>query len=375
MNRKINMSSWKLKGLMLFLIMSSCVEPIYFEVPPAELQLVIEGSITDNPGPYIVTLSKGLNLDSESATPEPVQNAKVTLFDDGGNSEVFTEVSAGMYSTNNIIQGEVGHTYYIRIETSDGKIFESTPEKINPVGEIEDIRYEFEARTSIKPYGEVVADVFNIYVDSDAGAADNTYVRWRFTGTYEVFTYPQYHTTWTPPYTPYSTPEPCSGWVLLPAPGGGKLEQVGECTCCICWVNTFEVMPQLSDTQLVSNNQFKNIKVGEVPITPTNFNKRYQVNVEQMSLSKDAFEFFKLIRAQKEGASSLFQPPSGKIKGNLNPVNNSASVLGFFWATSVNKKFIFIERSDVPYLITPMDIIKHACTNFPYSTTQKPNGW
>ncbi|MBL7877474.1 MAG: DUF4249 family protein, partial [Cyclobacteriaceae bacterium] len=164
MNRRINLPEWSLRWMVFFLLISSCVEPIYFDVPPAELQLIVEGLITDNPGPYTVSLSKALTLDAQSSEPEPVQDATITLFDDEGNSEVFTEISAGSYSTNNIIQGKVGHSYYIRVETSDGKIFESTPDKLNPVGEIEDIRFEYEARTTIKPYGEIVADVFNIFV-------------------------------------------------------------------------------------------------------------------------------------------------------------------------------------------------------------------
>lgn len=375
MNRRINLPEWSLRWMVFFLLISSCVEPIYFDVPPAELQLIVEGLITDNPGPYTVSLSKALTLDAQSSEPEPVQDATITLFDDEGNSEVFTEISAGSYSTNNIIQGKVGHSYYIRVETSDGKIFESTPDKLNPVGEIEDIRFEYEARTTIKPYGEIVADVFNIFVDSDAGPAEDAYVRWRFSGTYEVLTYPHLRTIWTPPYTPYKAPEPCSGYILIGGPNGGTLVQVDECKCCTCWISAPEVVPQLSDTQLIGQNQFKNIKVGEVPITTATFHKRYQVTVEQMSLSKNAFEFFKLIRAQKEGASSLFQPPSGEIKGNVSPRNTSDPVLGFFWASSVKEKSIFIERSDIPYLITPMDSIRYACTNFPNSTTQKPKGW
>jgi hypothetical protein len=61
--------------------------------------------ITDSPGPYTVSLSSGLALDSKSSIPMPVQNAKVTLFDDEGNSEIFTETTAGTYTSNNIIQG------------------------------------------------------------------------------------------------------------------------------------------------------------------------------------------------------------------------------------------------------------------------------
>jgi hypothetical protein len=67
MGRKMNLRRWKLRWVMLFLVVSACVEPIYFEVPPAELQLVVEGMITDSPGPYTVTLSKGLALDSKSS--------------------------------------------------------------------------------------------------------------------------------------------------------------------------------------------------------------------------------------------------------------------------------------------------------------------
>jgi thiamine biosynthesis protein ThiC len=160
-----------------------------------------------------------------------------------------------------------------------------------------------------------------------------------------------------------------------PIGSGGLLQKVGECECCTCWVNDLEPLPQLSDTQLISGTQFNNIKVGEVPINTVTFYDKYMVDVEQMSLSKHSFDFFKLIRKQKETASSLFQPPAGEIRGNINAVNNNESVVGIFWASSIMKKTIFIQRSDVPYNLPPTDSIYYACTAYPNSSNVKPKDW
>lgn len=362
-------------GLIMFALFA-CVDQIDFDIPPAQYQIVVEGMITDSSGPYTVTLTRGLNVNIDSIVVEPITNAQITLYDDQGNEESFIESDPGTYTTSGLIQGQVGHRYHIIVETSDGRIFESSPELLNPVGEVENIRFEYEKRTVIKSFGEIPADVFNIFVDADAGNADDNYVRWRFTGTYKVVTYPAEHYTWNPPYLPYRNPFPCSGYMVTGGAPGGLLVQVGECECCTCWAKHYEPAPQLSDMQLISGSEFKNIKVGEVPITNNTFLEKYMVEVEQMSLSRNAFEFFKLIRAQKEGASSLFQPPSGEIRGNIKPVNNNDPVIGLFWATSQKKKTTFILPSDIPYPLTPFEYITNPCYNaFDNASTTKPANW
>lgn len=378
MKLKTSFTRLKIKWLMAFMVLSACVERIDFDVPPAEFQTVVEGVITDSPGPYTVNLSQALKINADSSYRTPIQNAKIKLYDDEGNTEDFTEASPGVYITGGLMQGAVGHAYHIRIETVDGKIFESEPDKINPVGNVEDIRYEFEARTRQEPFGEVRADVFNIYVDANAGTEEENYIRWRMTGTYQVITHPELHYTDTPPYTPYKNPFPCSGYVLLsgPAGSGGTLERREDCTCCTCWVKQYESVPQLSDMQLVSGSEFKNVKVGEVPITNATFYEKYMVEVEQMSLSRNAFEFFKLIRQQKERASSLFQPPSGEIKGNIKAANSNDAVIGLFYATTIRKRTEFISAGNIPYPVTPIDYITLPCYDFyPNASATKPTNW
>jgi hypothetical protein len=366
--------SAKIKWLTAFLLLSACVDRIYFDIPPAQSLTVVEGYISDQPGPYTVNVSKGLNLDADTSVRSPLEHAHIELFDDEGNSESFTETAPGVYRTGGVIQGQLGHSYHIRMETSGGKIFESDPDSIRPVGAVEQIRYEFEVRTVETTYGEVRADVFKIFVDAQASTGAENYVRWRYKGTYKVLTFPQFHEIFSQ-VSAYRDPLPCSGYIITPALGGGKLEKVDSCTCCICYANQFEVLPQLSDAQLVSGNEFKNIKVGEVPINPATFFEQFLVEVEQMSLTRTSFDFFRLIRTQKEGASSLFQPPSGEIRGNVRAVNSGEAVVGLFWATSISKKSLFIPRSAVPYNLTAIDSVAEACTWYPNSSTDKPALW
>jgi len=356
---------------MLFILLNACVERVDFKVPSAQLRTTIEGLISDSPGPYFVKISEGINLNADSLVRVPVTNAKITLHDDEGNIEEFLETSQGDYSTGGVIRGKVGHRYYIHVETADGKIFESEPDKITSVGEVENIRFEYETRSVEEKFGIVSADIFNIYIDSKGFAiGEENYVRWRFTGTYKVLTYPELHFIWSEGFI-LPDPYPCSGYAFI---GRTYAEKVHECTCCECWANNYESAPQLSDAQLVSNGVFKNVKVGEVPISSATFYEKYNVRVEQMSLSKTAFEFFKAVRSQKNGATSLFQPPSGEIKGNVKSLNSSP-VIGIFWASSIRTKSVFINRSDVPYPLTPIAQIRYPCTWYKNSSTDKPAFW
>lgn len=363
-----------MKWAIMFIILNACVDPINFKIPLAQSLIVVEGMISDGPGPYTVKVSSSLSLTADSSFRDPIQGAKIKLFDDEGSTEDFVEASRGVYLTGGVIQGKIGHAYYIVLEMPDGNIFKSEPDMINPVGEVQEIRFEFEARTVHKNFGDVDANVFNIYMDANAGVGNDNYVRWRYTGFYQVNTHPELHQTFSAEFW-YKTPPACSGYIVNPALGGGELIQTAPCTCCTCWVTQFESEPNLSDNQFVVNNQFKNIKLAEVPINSNTFSDKYMVEVEQMSLTLNSFEFFKLIRVQKEGASSLFQPPSGQIVGNIIPVNSTKQVVGLFWGTSIKSKYIFIQRSDVPYLIPPPDFVRDACTIFPNAFTTKPDFW
>lgn len=369
----------RLRIYLLFILVSACVEPIEFEVPSAETLIIVEGSITNEDTTYQVQISRAIPVNADTLIRPPVKNARVTLFDDDDNSEDFTEVSPGIYETSGVMRGEIGRSYHIRIEMEDGKVFESEPDLMKPVGTVQDIRYEYEERLEEEFFGVVRKDVFNIFIDSDAGPGLGNYVRWRYKGTYRIVTNPERREiilAWSD--SALKAPRPCSGFVTAGTKSGvgTRLVKVAPCTCCECWISEPEKAPQLSDDLLIADKQFNNIKVGEVPISNVTFYDKYMVEVEQMSLSQTAFEFFKLVRIQKTQASNIFQPPSGEIVGNIRPTNSDERVVGLFYASAVSKNKTFIDRDAVPYLLTPTELIPESCLlKFDYSTTEKPKKW
>lgn len=377
------MSTSKLAQVFCYLILwmgiISCVQLVDFEIPQSQLPLVVDGLIYDGAGPQEVRLSSGLDLNADSINNQPVTGALIHLHDDLGKNYDFTEVNPGVYHTDSSVSGIVGRSYWIIIETAEGKKFESDPELLHPVGEIDSIRYEFEERLVRRAYSLSREDVFNVFVDArQSTETANSFVRWRFNGTYEAATNPELHLIVSTSYLPYKSPWPCSGYILVTGPigSGGLLEKVGECECCTCWPRQYETKPQISDGSLVLDGQFKNVKVGEVPITNATFHSKYLVEVEQMSMTSTAYDYFELIRRQKETTASLFQPAPAEIRGNIRALNNSDPVVGLFWATSISKKAIFIYPEDVPYPLPPLDFLTLPCAEiYPNATYQKPLLW
>lgn len=374
-NRWIYRPVW-LIGLLMII---GCVESIEFDVPPPQELVIIEGYISDEDSEYTVTISRAIPLGADSLTQPPVENARIRLYDDENNIEDFQEVSPGVYKTGGAIRGEIGRSYHIRVELEDGTIYESTPDLMKPVGNVQEIRYEYEERLEEEHFGEVRKDVFKVYIDSDAGPGLGNFVRWRYKGVYRVVTNPELRVIVLPwSDLPLVAPRYCGGYRVAGHPSGAGyiLLKERDCTCCECYVTQDEDAPQLSDDLLIADKQFNNIKVGEVPISNITFFDKYMVEVEQMSMTQTAFEFFKLIRIQKKEASNIFQPPSGELLGNIKALNSEDRVVGLFWATAISKKTAFIQKEEIPYPLTPFVTIPESCLiYFDNASTTKPESW
>jgi hypothetical protein len=107
---------------------------------------------------------------------------------------------------------------------------------------------------------------------------------------------------------------------------------------------------------------------------------KVHAQVNQMSLSRQSFEFWKGLKAQKNATSSLFQPVTGKIVSNFVQIGGpTAPIEGLFYATAISSNSVFITREDVPLkgiIPDPELPFKDDCKNlFPNATTTKPAYW
>ncbi len=81
--------------------------------------------------------------------------------------------------------------------------------------------------------------------------------------------------------------------------------------------------------------------------------EKYRVQVEQMSLSANAYNYWNSVRNQKDAINSLFQPITGQIKANISEQNQAASIQGIFYAAAISKKQLYLYPGTNKVYISP----------------------
>lgn len=357
----------------LIFLCSACIDRITFETEvPSAYPVVIDGYISDQPGPYTIKVSKSFDIESKLSIKTPISVKRLTISDDAGNSEDLKSIAEGEYQTNPFgIQGVVGRTYKIRVELLDGRIFESKPDKMLPAGSVDDVYFQYREQVNSEQETEYG---FDILFNSSAGTQDDYYFLWKFVGTFKYDTNPELYTIKCGE-SDCPKPLPCSSYIVGQT---GELENVKPCECCTCWANIFNPEPIISDNQAIRNGKFVNVNAAYVPITEWTFMHKVHAEIQQLSLSPQAFAFWKAVKDQKKSAGSLFEPQSGKIPSNFIQVSGTQSPIeGLFYATSINSKSVYITRSDVPGIIPSVELpFKNTCKElFPYSSVNKPIYW
>src|SRR5215218_1317482 len=98
--------------LALLTSVSACEKVIDIEVRESDIQYVIEGVITNEPGTCYVYLSR-TRLFNEDNNFEQVGGAEITIMDDGQET-VLTETRPGMYQSATLT-GVPGHRYDLSV--------------------------------------------------------------------------------------------------------------------------------------------------------------------------------------------------------------------------------------------------------------------
>lgn len=370
-------------SVLLILLTSACVDRINFDIGHEVIfTFVIDGHITDQPGPYTVKINSAFDIESK-LSPRTARSVKrVVLSDNKGEREELSEVDMGIYQTDpNGIRGKIGRAYTLRLELVDGRIYESLPDTLNSPGTVDSIYFNFVqgvTKDGATKYG------FDIFFNSSAATKENYYFLWRFTATFQSDTRP------TPSDRNGCTPVGgkcnyvplCSG--LLNVGGytfiSAVWEQMKPCECCTCWYNIFNPDLILSDNQLLRSGRFLGVKAYSLPLSAWYFQHKVHVEISQMSLSRQTFDFWKAVKAQKTAANSLFQPITGKVPSNFVELTNTGIPMeGLFYAAAVTGKSTFITREDVPNPGIIPDIeqpwFDSCLTLFPNGTTTKPSFW
>jgi len=340
-------------ALLLLLTNNACIEDFTPDIENDTGLLVVEGLITDAPGPYEVRLSRSAPFDSFELIVEPELGASVSIVDGDGNETLLIEDSAepGLYITEpNAIQGVVGQTYELHIETRNGRRYRSLPETMLPAPEIAEVYYEVEEKRMIVQdadgdFREENRNGIQVYIDLSSSSNEATKLRWDWEETYEI--------------REFDIRNDLSSDV--------RVDEFLD-------INTDDPYPPYLpplDTCFATNPSFFYLNVAQVESAQRQLNRhpiefifqrnklgvKYSILVKQLSLTDRAHRYWDLVDEQIEAEGFLFGPTPAQIEGNLfNESSADEVVVGYFGASGQQERRLVIDAEELPEELDMFDI-------------------
>jgi hypothetical protein len=249
----------------------------------------------------------------------------------------------GVYQTTDTnFVGQIGRSYVLTVHMPDGRMYQSQPEQLLPVPLLEELKAEFvDVADRSRPSG------YRVLVDTQDPVEMANYYRWS-----------------------------AYGYVRRESEG---LPRLGGGVCCkSCWLLISNNDVNIFSDANINGNRIQN---RFALFSPFYIRGKQYVEVSQYSLTREAYQFWKLLDEQQTRTGSLFDPQPAPIEGNIyNAENNHELALGYFGASAISRKRLIISGDTVTMFpgyveefipFGPMDC-RFA---FPYATFYSPENW
>lgn len=298
-----------------FCININCKKP--YAPPAIQIDyrfLVIDGQLVNSTdSPSVFTLSRTIKLTDTTTSTVPEPGAKVSVENSTGGSFTFFETTNGIYRSTPLSLNPSGK-YRLKITTSSGDQYASDFVEVKQPPTIDSITWQQQN------------DVM-IYMNTHDPLNNTKYYKWDFIETY------QYE-----------------------APLQASLSQTNNTLFYVDSTNqTFDCWRSVNSTNILLGSSIALsqdvISKASIVIVPQNSQKisiRYSILVKQYALTQDAYQYFSILKKNTENLGSIFDAQPTQLTGNIHSVKNPDEVvIGFFSASSVQQKRIFITKYDV----------------------------
>lgn len=307
--------------LIIFGITNSCVDEYWPEVlPKYERALVVDGQIDSQEGPYVVSLS----LSTEVNWPffDPLKGCIVTISDNSGNSEQLIEIGGGKYTTTEQgIKGIPGRSYKIKIQTPQGKNYESDFMRMSQPGIIDSIYY----KTAYKPHPtlERMMNGLQFYVNAQNENDSSYYFYWKIEQTYKFNANYKIRFYYDGQMRRFNNPD----------------------SLFTCYKHDHIPNIYLFNTEKLSKREIKDFPIHYVNTEFKALSIRYSVLVNQYSITKESYKYWNDLASLNDEQGDLYSRLPFQVRGNIyNTEDKDEPVLGYFMVAGKSTKRIFIDR-------------------------------
>jgi len=353
----------KIFAFLLLLTQVSCVEKYWPDLGGAyQDALVVDGIITNNPGPYTVKLSRSSSVEAPKLLP--YTGCYVSINCDDGSTEQLIETEAGVYLSSVFgMQGEIGKKYKIIIYTPNEETYESDFQELKAPVELADVYYEEE----IQPSEDLNHNLegLRFYLDTKTAAQDTNYLLWKMESTYKFessylirYVYDKRHmSVWPQPDTFYTC------W---------KTDQIPE-------LFTYE-------TEQLSEPVLEHFPLHFVSTEDRDLSIRYSLLVRQFTITNEAFSYWDNLREQNDNQGGMYNKQPYQILGNIkNAKHPDESVMGYFLVAGASEQRIFLDRPSLHFYYWTCeltladfervgDLRRTSSSEWPIYLTTDPNG-
>jgi len=356
------------------ILTNSCVDQLDVNIDREEFILVVEGFITTEAGPHNIRISRSAKYGPTfNGVIRPVLNAEVFIRDQNGKVTFLNEESGeypdpsfnpivtsfGIYTTPTGFSAVVGNSYTLQITVS-GKTYYSTPQLVIKAPAIDSLILQYKELLSLDPIefasGDFVSGV-EVYSQWQDPENETNYYIWKSSGTYKISARPWDH-------------------VIIPGFGPPiPIPDPKDC-CAVCWIH--EPISDKSIRIMKDKNSNGNLITNLVAFIEDDggrYMDKYYITVQQLSISEEAYLFFKLLNNQLSINGDIFDPPPATIRGNMiSQENPNENVIGYFMAADVSVKSIFISK-EILGDRQILKVINDDCRVLINSTVQPPSFW
>ena len=296
---------------MMFLL--GCVEPYVPEVLESNPEyLVVEGLLNAN-GTASFRLSTTSSLGSTVSSP-PLTAATVTIESSENETFPLTETVYGTYDASGM-QLSMSSEYRLHI-FARGQEYISDFVPLKDCPPIDSLNFS------------ASEDGLDLHASTHDPNNNAHYYKWNFVETW------QYSSGFTSTYRLVN----------------GKLIPKGISEYRnICYISNNRISFAIESTTRFTEDRVSNFVIHHIEPRSKKLSRRYSILVRQQVLTEDAYRYWETLKKSSEQVGGLFDPLPSSLEGNIKCVSDpSKKVVGFFSASAVTEKRLFISSSEIP---------------------------
>ena len=231
---------------------------------------------------------------------------------------LFEEMTPGVYDSDPFcFVGIPGDTYQLKVTRTNGVTYMSDPVVLKKTPPIDSIHYERDRR--ITPSDTVLQDGIKILVGSHDPESATRYYRYEWTETYEI-----------------------------------KVPYPEDIAVSVCYNTRTNTSILTATSQSLREDRISQFELKYVTTESYELRNMYSIVVRQYALDEQAFAYWSQLQKLSETLGSLFDPQPYSVTGNMrNPDDKDEIVLGYFDASTISEKRIFVSRADLSELTYP----------------------